>query len=89
MRTCMDCSVPLPRPRLRLCPRCRRARHSARQKYYPKSIPPYEDPLPPGPPTSLDWLTKFSGWAKSGLSYAEYQKQSWLNKSAKKRKSGH
>ena len=33
----------------------------------------YVDPLPPGPPTSMSWLHAFDGWAKSGLSYAEYQ----------------
>jgi hypothetical protein len=45
------------------CGACREARQRVR----------YVDPLPPGPPTSMKWLTKFSGWAKSGLSYADYQ----------------
>lgn len=29
----------------------------------------YVDPLPFGPPTSMDWLAKFGGWIKSGMSY--------------------
>jgi hypothetical protein len=58
------------------CPACRRARGVARQKRWRDRVIAETLGLPPGPPTSLKWLDSFSDWAKSGLSYAEYQKKS-------------
>lgn len=56
------------------CPACRRARHLRHQKNYRDNVRPMNVDLPPEPPTNLKWLDKFSDWAKSGMSYAEYQK---------------
>ena len=54
------------------CAACRRAHRRAYKRGYRKREE-YVDPLPPGPPTSMDWLKRFSGWTKSGLSYGAYQ----------------
>ena len=59
------------------CPECRYRLHLARQRRYRRQIKARREDLPPEPVTSLDWLKSFSGWAKSGLSYAEYQKAGW------------
>lgn len=60
------------------CPECRHRRHLARLRHYRRHVRTWSEDFPPEPATSLDWLKKFSGWAKSGLSYAEYQKTAWL-----------
>jgi hypothetical protein len=53
------------------CDACRSARQeTARRKY---RVSRYVDPLPFGPPTSMDWLRRFDAWTKSGLSYGAYQ----------------
>jgi hypothetical protein len=63
------------------CPACRHARHLAQQKHYRDVVKTLDTDLPPEPPTNLKWLDKFSGWAKSGMSYAEYQIHSAENRS--------
>ncbi|NMA24434.1 MAG: hypothetical protein GX936_02085 [Clostridiales bacterium] len=60
------------------CPECRYRRHLARQRRYRRQARARSGDLLTEPATSLDWLKKFSAWAKSGLSYAEYQKAAWL-----------
>jgi hypothetical protein len=54
------------------CDACRRGRKSLAQRTY-RLRKDDIDPLPTGPPTSMDWLKGFNGWIRSGLSYAEYQ----------------
>lgn len=60
------------------CPECLRQRHLAQQRHYRRHVKVLNEDLPPEPITNLDWLNNFSAWAKSGLSYAEYQKAEWL-----------
>lgn len=53
------------------CEKCRRIRQAQFQREY--RCAQYVDPLPFGPPTSMDWLKGFDAWAKSGMSYGEFQ----------------
>jgi len=53
------------------CPSCH---YTQQQKSYRENVKSLQADLPSEPPTSLKWLDKFSGWAGSGMSYAEYQK---------------
>lgn len=75
------CHNPVANSRSFFCPACRYARHLSQQKHYRDCINALNTDLPPEPPTNLKWLDKFSGWAKSGLSYAEYQVSSVENRS--------
>ncbi len=53
-------------------------RHLIQQQKYRDRIKALQENMPPEPITNLDWLNSFSDWAKSGLSYAEYQKAEWM-----------
>ena len=55
------------------CKKCRHLHQLKAQREYRERTRYYDDPLPFGQPTSLAWLAKFNGWAKSGISYADYQ----------------
>jgi hypothetical protein len=67
----------IPEGKALYCPACRRARNILRQRHYRSRLKALQEDLPPEPITNLDWLKNFSDWAKSGLSYAEYQKAEW------------
>lgn len=67
-----DCST-IPEGRAFYCAACRHARRLQRQKEYRNAVKSLQNDMPPEPPTSLNWLNKFKGWAGSGMSYAEYQ----------------
>jgi DNA-directed RNA polymerase subunit M/transcription elongation factor TFIIS len=81
-RTCLTegCTNPAPAGKAVYCPACSRQRRLLRQKRYREESKADLLDLPPDPPTSLAWLDKFSAWAKSGLSYAEYQRAGWLQR---------
>ncbi len=79
-RSCLTkgCAKYAANNRARYCPACNRERRLLRQKQYREQQRADILDLPPEPPTNLKWLDSFSPWAKSGLSYAEYQKAEWM-----------
>lgn len=59
----------------RFCPDCRIVRRRVFQQHYRDRRKAQTEDLPAVPPTSLQWLDGFSDWAKSGMSYADYQRE--------------